>query len=90
MCNLYKFLVLELLKVFEHGSADDRVRFHDLKFFGREPAGLVKYLVVNAYLADIMQRGSHGDKREISVADIVFRCFPDKAVKKHFGKLPDM
>ncbi len=63
--NLVGHLQHRRRRAFQHAGAQGRVRFHDLEFFVREPAGLLQDGVGNADLADVVHGGGHADVADL-------------------------
>ena len=49
-------IILLFIEFCQHICADDGMGFHYLKFFRRQPSGLIEYLIVYRYLSYIVKR----------------------------------
>ena len=64
--------------------------FHDLKLFLGQPSRLVQNLLVNADLADIMQRSRQRNQHLICTCDLVLCVFPFQLIQQQFCKALDV
>ena len=77
-------------QLFQNLRTNCGVGFHDLEFFLRQPAGLVQDGFGNVDLADVMQRRSGADERNIRGGQVVFVGFLHKRVQQNIGGCLDM
>ena len=75
---------------FHHPRALRRVRFHHLKFLGRQAAVLVKDPLGNGDLADIVQRGRGGDHLDLLGPDLVAVGFCEQLAQKQIRQHADV
>lgn len=77
-------------QLFQNLRTNCGVGLHDLEFFLRQPAGLVQDGFGNVDLADVMQRRSGADERNIRGGQVVFVGFLHKRVQQNIGGCLDM
>ena len=81
--RLKQVIILSEGNVLQHESPGFRMRLHDFKLFLREAARLIQDLSRNGYLADVMQRGSHGNRGNVRTGQCILLCFFDQALQQH-------
>ena len=75
------------MQILKHFRTYDRVSFYNLKFFRRQPSGLVEYLVVYRDFSNIVQGGCCADKQYIVFCKVILVRLFDKILQKYRCKL---
>ena len=88
--RLDKVGLLQERQLFQNFRTDRGVGLHDLEFFLRQLAGLVQDGLGDIDLADVMQRRSGADERNIRGGQVVFVGFLHECVQQNIGGCLDM